>query len=509
MIRSTSSSSAPGPPAAPSPGDLTDDPGTSVALVEAGGEPPHPSIAAPDRVLPAVGKRDRLGLRVAAAEGHRRAAPPLAPRSCPRRHERDQRDGLPPRGPPGLRRLGRRGAPGWDWTDVRACYEQLEELLLPAVVDERNELSEAFIVAAVEAGYRLNPSFDDGDLDGCGWNRLSIHGRASQLVPGVRRTGPGPAEPARHHRQHRPTADVSADGTVTGLEVDGSSGSVRRLACRRGGAERRRLRLAAPADAVGHRQRRAPPRPRHRAGRRSAGRRQPPGSPPGRRGPERHPTDRAVARPHHRVLRVRPIDRGPPSCDVEISFNKEMHFAPPVDDGVPRFTIIPGVTRLRSRGTVRLPPSGSPNRSTSTTATSGARGHRGDDRRRAAEPRHRRLAGVRRVVEPASTFRARRSTPTPRSRRTSRENVSTWFHPAGSCSMGTTEDAVVGPDLRVVGTSGLRVADASVMPTVVTVNTNAASMMIGWRAGDLVLADHELNPNTKRLDAMRPRPNRE
>ena len=37
-----------------------------------------------------------------------------------------------------------------------------------------------------------------------------------------------------------------------------------------------------------------------------------------------------------------------------------------------------------------------------------------------------------------------------------------------------------------MGTSGLRVADASVMPTVVTVNTNAASMMIGWRAADLV-----------------------
>ena len=68
-----------------------------------------------------------------------------------------------------------------------------------------------------------------------------------------------------------------------------------------------------------------------------------------------------------------------------------------------------------------------------------------------------------------------------------RENVSTWFHPAGSCSMGVTEDAVVGPDLRVVGTSGLRVADASIMPTVVTVNTNAASMMIGWRAGELIL----------------------
>ena len=61
------------------------------------------------------------------------------------------------------------------------------------------------------------------------------------------------------------------------------------------------------------------------------------------------------------------------------------------------------------------------------------------------------------------------------------DNVSTWFHPAGSCTMGTTPDSVVTPDLRVIGVSGLRVADASVMPTVVTVNTNATSMMIGWR----------------------------
>jgi choline dehydrogenase len=54
--------------------------------------------------------------------------------------------------------------------------------------------------------------------------------------------------------------------------------------------------------------------------------------------------------------------------------------------------------------------------------------------------------------------------------------------------MGTTPDSVVGPALGVIGTSRLRVADASVMPTVVTVNTNAASMMIGWRAADFVLA---------------------
>ena len=62
----------------------------------------------------------------------------------------------------------------------------------------------------------------------------------------------------------------------------------------------------------------------------------------------------------------------------------------------------------------------------------------------------------------------------------------TYYHPVGSCAMGTGPDAVVAPDLRVHGLDGLRVADASVMPRVVCVNTNAATIMIGERAADLV-----------------------
>ncbi|MGH3828251.1 MAG: GMC oxidoreductase [Pseudonocardiaceae bacterium] len=54
----------------------------------------------------------------------------------------------------------------------------------------------------------------------------------------------------------------------------------------------------------------------------------------------------------------------------------------------------------------------------------------------------------------------------------------TYYHPVGSCAMGTGPDAVVRPDLRVRGLDGLRVADASVMPTIVCVNTNAATIMI-------------------------------
>jgi choline dehydrogenase len=67
--------------------------------------------------------------------------------------------------------------------------------------------------------------------------------------------------------------------------------------------------------------------------------------------------------------------------------------------------------------------------------------------------------------------------------------VSTWFHPVGSCKMGIGEDAVVDPQLRVRGLSGLRIADASIMPDIVSANTNAASMMIGWKAGGIILAE--------------------
>jgi choline dehydrogenase len=69
-----------------------------------------------------------------------------------------------------------------------------------------------------------------------------------------------------------------------------------------------------------------------------------------------------------------------------------------------------------------------------------------------------------------------------------RRRGGTVYHPTSTCKMGVDAMAVVDPELRVRGVEGLRVADASVMPTVVSGNTNAATIMIGERAADLVRA---------------------
>jgi choline dehydrogenase len=378
------------------------------------------------------------------------------------------------------------GSPGWEWASVRESFEELEAWLRPAVLSPLNSISVAMVEAAVQAGFPPSSSFDNGTLEGAGWNK-------STIVDGQRNSA---------YRAFlapildRPNLHILTETRVLRLEMVGSrvEGVV---VSRNGGAETitagEVILCSGAFDS---------PRILLHSG----------------IGPASHLEQIGIATVadlpvgenliDHLLIGIVYNSRQPISdvnafctegccftrsspdasdCDIEISFATTPHFAPVLDDGVPRFTIIPGITRPKSRGAVRLT---GPEPDAPLAIDPNYFSHPDD---MATMIQAVRLS--RKIGEQPSLAEWNAGEHFPGTDVSSDEeiaayverDVSTWFHPVGTCRMGTGSDAVVDPSLRVHGVEGLRVADASIMPNVVSVNTNAASIMIGWKAGGLAL----------------------
>ncbi|GAA5039185.1 FAD-dependent oxidoreductase [Actinopolymorpha pittospori] len=185
------------------------------------------------------------------------------------------------------------------------------------------------------------------------------------------------------------------------------------------------------------------------------------------------------------LLRSRPGLDGP---DLQLIFVDATSFVPSGDLPDQGYTIGVALMRPHSRGTVRLasiepgaPPLLDPN-------------YVGDDRDLTAMVSGLRLA--RKIGQADAIASWRDGEIQPGSgieddiglRDYVRRTLASYMHPVGTCRIGTDEEAVVDPELRVPGISGLRVADASVMPSIISANTNATVYAIAERAAAIIKA---------------------
>lgn len=421
----------------------------------------------------------------------------------------------------------RLGNPGWSWADVLPYFQRLERVHgLPAdgrgrdgpiavgLPRERDELCDTFLRAAIKAGYPENPDYNSGWQEGFGYYQVNQEdGRRSSALGG-------------YLAGRRPNLTVLTGAHVTRLRFDGSR--CVGVTYRRDGVEHtadcgREVILSAgavqspqvlelsgvgPADIL---RRAGVPVVRHLPG---VGENFRDHYAARLRWRVRRPitfNERsrgfALAREvlryvwHRRGLLSLPIALGfgfVRSSEAEPQPDLQFHFAPASYGAGPsrRLDSLPGMTlgvyplRPESRGSIHI-------RSNDPDDAPAIR-----PRFLEAEADQARLiAGIRigrRIVEDPvfDEYRAFELVPGPDARTDEellayvRAHGDTSYHPVGTCRMGDDPMAVVDHRLRVHHLHGVRVIDASVMPTLVSGNTNAAALMIGEKGAAMVLEDH-------------------
>ncbi len=481
---------------------LSEDPDVTVLLLEAGGEDTLPELAVPpawptlwdtevDHGYTTVEQAGTDGLTHAWPRGRTLGgSSSINAMVYLRGHPAD------------FDRWAKQGCVGWDYASVLPYFRRMETVpgddpargtdgpLRPATSQQPNPISGVFIDAAREAGFPVTADFNTEAAEGAGWHDLTIADDARQS------TSAAYLRPVRDERPNLVIATSSpvrrllvADGRCHGVEYE-QSGIVRQVAARRevllsaGAVDSPRLLLlsgigpAAELEAAGV--------------------------------PVVHDLPGVGRNLHDHPLcgvvyeATQPIPTGAtnhaetsllwrsaeelPGPDMQIMFIHVPFHAPHLEAPANSFTL--GVACIpEARGSVRIADADPHTPPLIDPDYLGAEA----DVARIVEG----IRTARRIVatDAFADWRGAEVLPGPdvttdeELRRFAARATGTYFHPVGTCRMGTDPDAVVDPELRVHGLTGLRVADASVMPTVVCVNTNAATIMIGESAADLVRSD--------------------
>jgi choline dehydrogenase len=479
---------------------LSEDPATRVLLLESGPPDTRPEIAVPpawpalwgtevDYAYATVPQAGTGGLAHSWPRGRTLGGSSSINAMVYLRGHRDDFD-----------RWARSGCVGWDYESVLPYFRRMETVtgrdphyrgtdgpMLPAPSTDPNPLSQVFLDGAAAAGFPATDDFNGALAEGAGWHDLSITGGARQS------TAVAYLHPVR---SCRPNLTVATGSRVRRLRFDGdrcvgveverdgelvTAWADSEVVVSAGAVDSPRLLLlsgvgpAAELEAVGVDVVLDLP---------GVG-----------RNLHDHPLCGVVyeaARPippgrtnHAETSMVWRSDDALSGPDMQLMFIHVPFHPPHLAAPANSFTLAVA-TVPEARGSIRL---AGPDPMTPPLIDPNYLGVESDVRRLVHGVK---VAREIAATEPFASWRAREVLPGPAVtddaglREFVARGTSTYYHPVGTCAMGTGRLAVVDPTLRVHGLAGLRVADASIIPRILPVNTNAAAIMIGEKAADLI-----------------------